>query len=202
MSNLVQPIVVSAEGNHLDAVAAAATASLGGFGNDSPVYREWLSGPFTKTVRRCKAAQFERLRDAFGVYEAVSGTARAFAMDPVAYDDMPKAVRNLQVSGTEMPRGESSIDLGADYWSAVVNGSLGMSTGKTAAQVAHAFWMAGRVLNIIEVAGHEFERLLPDATYVVRDAGLTEFDGPTTTVAVMDEALGNYAIELERLLHG
>lgn len=191
---LVQPIVVRACGAHEDAVLAAARASRSAWTPEtSAVFAEWLSGQHTKTVRRAKPAQFDRLVARFGVDAVRVGDAAAFALVPSAYEDFDAGVARLQVSGLVLPRaGDRPVDLGGAVL--VVNSSLGMTTGKEAAQVAHGAWSAGTSdVSVVRCDAAAFARAAERADSVVVDSGLTELDGPTPTVAVFRRS-GQFAI--------
>ncbi|MBW4096435.1 MAG: hypothetical protein HIU81_14255 [Acidobacteria bacterium] len=73
--------------------------------------------------------------------DASSGLVTALAFAPVRYSDMPSDLRRLQVSGTCLPSVPQPVIPGAP--TVVLNGTLGMTTGKAAAQAAHAVmdWM-------------------------------------------------------------
>lgn len=188
MTTLVQPIVLRASGTHAEAVEAAARASwgLGQMLPGNPAWPAWLAGHHTKSVRRAKPSLFERLCEEYGVVSAeVVGGAAAFALVPMPYDSFG-SLRSLQVSGTEMPRDHEVLDaLPEGFSGLVVDASLGMSTGKEAAQVAHGVWQAGGWAPVVRVDAQCFASAKHSATSVVTDSGLTELDGPTPTVAVL-----------------
>ena len=74
----------------------------------------------------------------------------------------------------------------------VVATDLGMSAGKTLAQIGHAALMAdpdpGLDLDVVGAAADEWERLTPDAVAIVRDGGLTELTPGSETVLVLQRA--------------
>lgn len=210
---LVQPIVLlidkDAPPTHLDAVKAAASASVDaiaedclgtGDGSRPEVWRQWLSGPFTKTVRRANPKQWAKLPPATG--EAACGTARAVAFRPAAYDNLDKAISRLQVSGTDLvPVAEEPALLHAPVL--VMNASLGMTTGKASAQAAHAlmaYWLkldgererawasAGSPFSIVEVDADRFAAAAASAVKgtLIRDNGLTEIAPGSATAMVLE----------------
>jgi peptidyl-tRNA hydrolase len=71
----------------------------------------------------------------------------------------------------------------------VVATDLGMSSGKTLAQVGHAALMApldpGLDVHVVGAAGEEWSRLAGSAAAVVRDGGLTEVTPGSETVLVL-----------------
>lgn len=205
MSNLVQPILVTLDDSHERIVTAAARASLLACEDvASEPWATWLSGRFTKTVRRIKEKELAKLRllDTPHV-EVESGNMVAMAFEPMAYDAFPKLLKNAQVKGTEAPReaahaDEDLVEFMREYHTPLylINEDLGMSTGKTAAQLAHAYWMAWQTSQsktpesfphppTLWVKQEVFEKYKPAAEQVVTDAGLTELSGPTETVLVV-----------------
>lgn len=218
MSKLVQAILVEKTDDisHEAAVRVAATASLNTAFLDmddefrDPVWEEWLSGPFTKTVRRVKPAIMERLIAADGPEFAqamivdIPGLPRSMSLRPMTMDQFPKLVRNAQVSGFDVPKEFTTLDsidvvqinFDAGKVAIVVNDELGMTTGKECAQVSHGFWIAwlngvrderkGYYPAVMRVSQKDFSQLEETARYCVNDNGLTEFDGVVTkTVLVM-----------------
>jgi len=197
----VQPIVVSRTGTHEDAVTAAAQASLRAYllDPDDPQWQAWLGGAFTKTVRRAKPGQLAALRPQAAV-AVQQGQALALGFPPCTYAELAPAIAKLQVSGTELERvGWGSNDQLARLC-LVVNESVGMSTGKTAAQAAHAlfawylqadhvqrFWwvQVGTPLHITGATQAEFDRCAPKAGVVITDAGRTETAPGTATVLAL-----------------
>lgn len=201
-TELVQPIALRRSGTHEDALLAVARASTLAYYNtpDDPAWDLWLSGRFTKTVRRAKPAQFDALRDTAAA-EAVSDEAAALAFAPVTYDDMATPLRKLQVSGTELPRrGWDALDehAGTTAPLLVINEALGASTGKLCAQAAHGClawflqaspdtrdaWAADARLYV--TGADDPVRALPgrQPTITIVDAGLTEIPPGSISVAV------------------
>lgn len=149
----VQPIVVSKTGTHLETIVAAAKVSLRVWSldhTDSPLgrknYEAWLSGPFTKTVRRASYSDISRILDwaddnsvpyADEATEDLYGTVLAFP--PMRYEDMPKEIGRLQVNGTDFERTAQTVhDDRNTPVTLAVNADL--TTGKAAAAAAHALW--------------------------------------------------------------
>jgi peptidyl-tRNA hydrolase len=150
---LIQPIVLLVDRDNpspdVDGIAAVAEASVTAywratiFGQKLGAWDEWLSGPFAKTVRRADRKTFDKLRALFtgdaSPTRVCVGSAEALAFNPIEPGSMPSALKRLQVSGTTLPRGEA--DVSADRSATIVlNEDLGMSTGKAAAQAAHALF--------------------------------------------------------------
>ena len=110
-------------------------------GPDLPEWEEWLAGSFTKTVRRARLAEYGKAKALGPLAEVRRGEASALAFAPAPADSLLKPIARLQVSGTELPRLGWPEDEGATCHTFVaLNADLGMSTGKAAAQAAHAMW--------------------------------------------------------------
>lgn len=201
---LVQAIAVRRGcGTHEDLVVAVALASVRALLNtrDNPAWDQWLAGPFTKSVRRGTATQMAAISTECAGLARV-GEVEAVAMIPAPYEEISHHLRRMQVSGLGRPR------VAQEGWYVrcdsgpllVVNESLEMSTGKTAAQVAHglmswglaqqevvlAEWMAaGNPLGVRGVPKGEFEDLRKTAHIVIEDAGYTEITAGSCSVLVV-----------------
>ena len=142
MAELVQPVVLLRSGSHEDAIRCVAEASLRAYvaAPDLHEWQEWLSGIFTKTVRRAKPAEYEKAKGAGALVEVCHGDARALAFAPYPADALTGPIARLQVSGTELPRLGWGDRLGNEHVFVAINNDLDMSTGKAAAQAAHALW--------------------------------------------------------------
>ncbi len=186
-----------------DGIAAVALASVLACAADpsNPAWERWLSGPDTKSVRRADAKNYAKTATAHPeAIEATHGRAAAMALPPLPMDALPKALARLQVSGTELPAGTTE-PVAAGLPVIVLNQDLEMSTGKAAAQAAHALfaWVLElgpeRRTDWIR-AGHdvsvtwmrEVELLASAATAgagpLIRDAGHTEIAPGSATAHV------------------
>lgn len=215
--SLVQPIVLLVDKNdpagHADSVVAAAIASVSAYRNalehaaDEDKWRAWLSGRFTKSVRRADAKTFAKLASDTGLGvpgSAYIGPAKAIAYAPSTYEDLPKKLSRLQVSGTELPElkaTQQSHQRSGDPV-IVINSALGMSTGKAAAQAAHALfaWHLNRSnpdadiaalhllsTGLISASEGDFEDLKTLAAGpLIVDSGLTEIAPNTATAFVIE----------------
>lgn len=205
-NGLIQPIVVRRSGTHEQMVEAAALASVAAWfaEPDAPVWEEWLSGAFAKTVRRARPVEVEKVQP-YVVAAIRVGDAEAFAMLPHDKATLPREVAKLQVSGLDAERTgwtePAGLPPGAP--TLVINADAGMTTGKTCAQAAHGLfawalsqkrilpledWAAANMpFAIREVDRVEFERLRAcGAVVVIEDAGHTEVDPGTATVLVLN----------------
>jgi hypothetical protein len=199
----VQPIVLLVDRENpapavdgISAVAGASAISFRARDVNDPAWVEWLSGPFAKSVRRADAKTFRKVITELGdlspvIYEV--GDARAAAFPPMPTDQLPKLLSKLQVSNTHLPDKDSAAPaFGARTPTIWLNADLDMSTGKAAAQAAHAamLWLIQmpdapvnaplvvfRPQTILEGVAEDF----PAA--VIRDAGRTEI-APNSLTAV------------------
>lgn len=204
----VQPIVVDKGGAHLDTVKAAAIASvvvyLGCAEADREPWELWLAGPFTKSVRRAKSSQVEAMAclERRAVADVRIRGSRAVAFPPKRYEDLPRELVRLQVSGTDFPRDVRQNTGPSKPGSVIVLVRSDLTTGKAAAQAAHALfaWMLDTsgperdhwVYDVedTEVAlcdAAELERCTAvEGAVSIRDAGRTEVaPGTLTAVAWM-----------------
>ncbi|MCC3270750.1 peptidyl-tRNA hydrolase [Arthrobacter gengyunqii] len=205
-SDTVQPIVLLVDKEdpaaHLDAVAAAAVASVSAYARreEDEAWDNWVYGRFTKSVRRAGPKVFEKMAASAPSGTVAVGRAKAVAFEPVSYEEMPKKLRALQVSGTHLPDGEP-VPGSQGTPLIVVNADLEMSTGKAGAQAAHALMAWYLTLSAEErtawyddggrasvrlAAGAEFEALAkaPGAGPLIVDAGMTEIAPNTATAFV------------------
>jgi len=191
---------------HADAVAAAALACVLAFArrDSDEAWEDWVHGRFTKTVRRAGPKPFAKLSAGAPSGTVVIGKAEAAAFEPQRYEDMPHALRSLQVSGTQLPAGDP-VPASEGNPLIVLNQGLDMSTGKAAAQAAHALlaWylalapeQAGAFAGnpgaaVTEVRAERFRELsaAPGAGPLIVDAGLTEIDPGSATAFVAPAGL-------------
>lgn len=214
-SELVQQIVLLVDRGQpapeAEGIAAAALASVGAFAASpaAPEWRIWAEGSFAKVVRRADAGTFAKLRAAHPDHAlGVAGAGQAIAFVPGPSAQVPRKIAKLQVSGTELPRAaevpRAPRAPGVEPCLAVVlNDSLGMSTGKAAAQAAHALfawlldaeparletWLrSGRPLDVRRLPDADFRRSVDTvgAGPVIHDAGRTEIEPGSATACVMD----------------
>jgi peptidyl-tRNA hydrolase len=171
-------------------------AEPGGEWHDDVV--AWVGGRIRKVSRRARGAHWEAVQALPGVTIQV-GKAQVRALVPGRVVDAPKELSRLQISGSELPSDEPGpIPPGARVlW---LNPRVEMTAGKAAAQVGHASMLLAPTLSEADLkewaavdfrcavrtpSTAEWDALVarPD-TVVVRDAGYTEVDPGTVTVAV------------------
>lgn len=195
---LVQAIVVGPGGSHLEVVDAVMRASVGAYLNrdvGNPAWDDWLAGSFTKTVRSTNARKLAELAAMPDTTVVTVGDATAVAFAPMRRDDLPRPVARARVSGLERERPTREQIPPIEGHNVFINDSLPMSTGKTAAQAAHALMVralngqwspthieAARVVPISHGLFEVFASTSPEA--VIRDAGWTEVaPGSATAIA-------------------
>lgn len=212
---LVQPIILLVDrenpaGQDLG-IAAAALASAKAFLNDpeNPDWQQWAAGAFAKSVRRADAKMFAKVLTNFPEHVAVDiAEARAAAFAPMPADQLPKLLAKLQVSGTQLPPSEengeeTSQEEPPSLVTIVLNKSLEMSTGKAAAQAAHALfawvieagaqqvqaWIdADFSLDVQWLERKEFRKGQRKAAGpIIHDAGRTEIEPGSTTAFVVSK---------------
>ncbi|GAA3302939.1 MULTISPECIES: peptidyl-tRNA hydrolase [Glutamicibacter] len=205
---LVQPIILridkedpSSEDEGLSAVARAAVIA---YLQDpqNPDWQQWASQAFAKSVRRANPKMFAKVLEMFPE-QMVSevGKAQAVGLPPLPAADLPKLIAKLQVSGTQLPKADEVLDAKINI---VLNKSLEMSTGKAAAQAAHALfawlteapaesveaWLQSHApVGIRHLPRKDFEQLSRQAAGpVIQDAGRTEIEPGSVTAFVMSKA--------------
>lgn len=188
----------------------------------APYLRRWRDGRIRKLVRRARGARWERCQTWPGVsIEEEGAEVRAFV--PLPARPLPPELEELQVSGTQFPRGpvatwadgghpgapasrpgEDSADVaggaGARVITVALRPGLDLTTGKAAAQCAHAAQLAweqlvlsgesdllrawhddGWRVRVLDELSSEQWAGWNEAPIRVVDAGFTEVDGPTET---------------------
>ena len=153
----------------------------------------WIGSRIRKIARRARGAHWAAVQELPGVTVDVDG-AQARALLPGPVDDVPKVVGRLQIGGTDLPDDEPGPP-GAGVPVIWVNGALGMTVGKAAAQVGHASMLDAAARGLSEVPPYAV-RSAPPARWAelcraaergeavaVRDAGFTEV-APGTITAI------------------
>lgn len=210
---LVQPIILFVDreepASEQHGIAAAALASVQAYlhAPENPDWRIWAAGHFAKSVRRADAKMFAKVLAAFPDHVlATVGEGRAAGLPPMPAAALPKLLAKLQVSGTQLPPGDPLPEAALTI---TLNDSLGMSTGKAAAQAAHALfawvleskpaavqaWInAGCPVGVQELAAKEFKKGARKCKGpVIQDAGRTEIEPGSTTAFVTTTGLATKA---------
>lgn len=201
---LVQPIILLVDREEPcpedEGIAVAALASVNALlaNPRHPYWRPWAQGAFAKSVRRADAKMFAKVAAEFPEHTpAQIGSARAMGFAPMQADSLPKRLAKLQVSGTTLPPGRPMDPTTVRI---ALNDALGMSTGKAAAQAAHALfaWVlegkpqeleawraAGCLLSVERLDSKAFRKNARSAHGpVIHDAGRTEITPGSATAFV------------------
>ncbi|MFD7178506.1 aminoacyl-tRNA hydrolase [Streptomyces sp. NPDC059904] len=205
----VLPLVVrierAAPPARTDALETAARAVLvilsdpraTGDGEWAEVMRDWQDARIRKVVRRARGAEWRRAEALDGI--TVTGeSAEVRAFPPVPLDGWPKDLARLQVSGTELDDPEPPAEPDRTAPVLWLSPDLGMTAGKSMAQVGHgaqlAWWEltdeqrakwrdAGFPLSVRTADADRWAELTTSGLPVVRDAGFTEIAPGNTVVA-------------------
>lgn len=201
---LVQAIILridkedpSTEDEGLSAVARAAVIAYLRSPHE-PEWQTWSEQAFAKSVRRANPKMFSKVLEMFPeAMVSQVGQAQAVGLPPLPANDLPKLIAKLQVSGTQLPKSAevliAEVNIG-------IRKSLQMSTGKAAAQSAHALfawlteeqgerierWLSAHApVGIQHLSDEDFERLRAQAAGpVIQDAGRTEIEPGSETAFV------------------
>jgi peptidyl-tRNA hydrolase len=153
----------------------------------------WVDARIRKIARRARGAHWVAVQELPGVTVTV-GEAQARALLPGPVDEVPKIVARLQIGGTDLPDddpGPPPPDVPV-IW---LNGALGMTVGKAAAQVGHASMLDAAARGLTAVPPYavrtstreRWAQLCQSAergeAVAVRDAGFTEV-APGTITAI------------------
>lgn len=182
----------------LEAVAAAVVARIETFETGTTEQRDalarWRAGRIRKVVRRARGAAWDRAASTCSAVTHVGGI-RVCVFEPGPTDQVPAEISKLQVGGFNLPANpaEDPDELVTLY----LNPQLELSTGKAAAQVAHAaqlvfetaqahqreLWASQDFGCHVRVACPTlWEQLKTTGQVHVVDAGFTEIDPGTMTV--------------------
>jgi len=157
----------------------------------------WVDARIRKIARRARGAHWAAVQELPGVTVTVGSgdsAAQARALLPGPVDEVPKIVARLQIGGTDLPDddpGPPPSDVPV-IW---LNGALGMTVGKAAAQVGHASMLDAAARGLASVPPYAVRTAARDRwaelcrsvergeAVAVRDAGFTEV-APGTITAI------------------
>jgi peptidyl-tRNA hydrolase len=157
----------------------------------------WVASRIRKIARRARTAHWAAVQELPGVTVDVDG-AQARALVPGPVDAVPRTVARLQIGGTDLPDDEPG-PLPAGVPVIWVNGALGLTVGKAAAQVGHASMLDAAVRGLTSVPPYAVRTANRDRWAAlcravergeavgVRDAGFTEV-APGTITAITTPA--------------
>lgn len=186
----VQPIFVVPDHPQDRVICAAAKASVLALAEiPSPFWALWLQGPFTKTVRRIKSQErLETLKEQYSDSTYLEDIALASV--PMPYAEFPKPFQRAQVTGWDnqvLPPSTAQSGQATIY----LNETLEMTTGKMAAQAAHALmklYLAEKCVPSVKICMVPQERLESmDTRYAIKDNGLTEIAPGSLTAVLVEE---------------
>lgn len=206
---MIQPIAVLKDpadpAGHEETCLAAALASAAALAlfPDEELWLPWYRSGQGKSVRRGKPKDLRAI-EAQGAAVVRVGKALAAAQAPATYP-LTGRMKQLQVAGTEMEHGDAEVEHmlpapgDVPVLNLAVDTSLGMSTGKAAAQSAHAAfdwavqlgeeamaaWMdAEQPAVLVPLPAKGMRKARRKATVEIHDAGHTEIaPGSMTALA-------------------
>ena len=148
-------------------------------------FDDWWRHSFRKVCLRAEPREWEAMRELD--HERVGDVACLPPLRRSARDRVLVRMQALSAEAGALP------ELGApafDGLTLVVATGLGMSAGKTLAQIGHAALMAdldpGLELRVVRAGADAWSRLAGSAAAIVRDGGLTELTPGSETVLVLD----------------
>lgn len=148
-------------------------------------FDDWWRHSFRKVCLRAEPRDWEAVRDLD--HERVGDVACLPPVRRAARDRVLVRMQTLNEEAGALP--PVAADLVPGSLTLVVATDLGMSAGKTLAQIGHAALMADLDPDLaLDVAGaetDEWRRLAPEAVAIVRDGGLTELTPGSETVLVL-----------------
>ncbi len=158
-------------------------------------FDEWWRDSFRKVCLRADPREWEDVRGLD--HERVGDVA---CLPPVRRSEREKVLVRMQTLSAEagpLPEAGSSAP---DVLTLVVATDLGMSAGKTIAQIGHASLLADPdhgldpavALRVVGAGTDEWSALAVSATAIVRDGGLTEIAEGSETVLVLRAAGTNH----------
>jgi hypothetical protein len=154
---------------------------------------EWLNGRIRKLVKRARNKAWDDTIEASENFaQATFGSATVRVFPPVHFSEMPPSLKKLQVTGLESEKQEIFVDPNFTGLEITVDSRLGMSTGKTVAQVNHVaqlFLMDGEIEKVEEWQKRGFPTRFKFSDEIasspfdiqVQDAGFTEIPAGSRT---------------------
>lgn len=205
-TSFVQAIAVKSD-SHIEtirtvALSSAQTLAINLDILDTHNWKEWLETDYRKTVRKIsKPSQINKLKKLDYAYHLQIKNTEVFVFYPTTYQEFPKDLSRLQVSGLDFEDKTiptvSQQDKENDP-TIYLNKDIITTTGKMAAQAAHILcqwvlhtpkdtikkWKNVGKVNIEEISFKE-HNIENDPKYLfIRDNGLTEIEKGTITTAI------------------
>jgi peptidyl-tRNA hydrolase len=148
-------------------------------------FDDWWRHSFRKVCLRAEPREWEAMRELD--HERVGDVACLPPVRRSARDRVLVRMQALNADAGVLPELGDPLPAGLTL---VVATDLGMSAGKTLAQIGHAALMAdldpGLELSVAGAAAGEWARLEEAAVAIVRDGGLTELEPGSETVLVLE----------------
>jgi len=147
-------------------------------------FENWWRHSFRKVCLRAEPREWEAMRELD--HERVGDVACLPPVRRSARDRVLARMQTLSGEAGDLPPLPTELAPGLTL---VVATDLGMSAGKTLAQIGHAALMTDLdpdlALSVVGAPGAKWERLASGAAAVVRDGGLTELPRGSETVLVL-----------------
>lgn len=198
------------EDDAMSACVSAMFSIFDGYGTDSDLTNrvdEWIKSRIRKIVKRAHGAKWRKLESAVesgdvaipsSVTLNAHGESVVYAFAPMRASEMPKVLRNLQVSGLDLGRsqcdGLNHQESGSEMTLLVtLNDDVEMTSGKAIAQACHVAQVALKALDDDDFSEwcdsglqcqFTWKRLCGDASnhdVVIHDAGFTEVPSNSLT---------------------
>lgn len=148
-------------------------------------FDDWWRHSFRKVCLRAEPREWEDVRALD--HERVGDVACLPPVRRSARDHVLARMQALSEEGGPLPEFDEPVP---DTLTLVVATDLGMSSGKTLAQIGHAALMADLNpdlgVHVVGAGGEEWATLAGSAAAIVRDAGLTEITPGSETVLVLE----------------
>ena len=152
----------------------------------------WNGGPIRKVVRRARGVRWAATEELPHVEVAAGAVVRAFV--PAPLDHVPDVLARLQVGGTDLPDAGTPAPAVLGGVTVALTPRHPLTTGKAAAQGAHAAHLAwhmlpdltawratGFAVRVLLPAAREWPATVRRSVVQVRDAGFTEVPPGTVT---------------------
>jgi peptidyl-tRNA hydrolase len=151
-------------------------------------FEDWWRHSFRKVCLRAEPREWEAVRDLD--HARVGDVA---CLPPVRRSARDRVLVRMQALSADAGSLPEPGDLAPNALALVVATDLGMSSGKTIAQIGHAALLAdldpGLDVHVAGARDDEWARLAGTAVAIVRDGGLTEITPGSETVLVLQGPL-------------
>ncbi|MBP3088178.1 ACR protein [Corynebacterium sp. sy017] len=184
-------------------VAVCLAPQAGHDGAWAQALERWYTHRIRKVARRARGSAWHKVHVLPGV-SVESGQAQVRAFVPSAVAEVPAQIAKLQIHGTDVPYEPVAQPPAEDLPVIYVDRSLGMTMGKTAAQVGHGAMLLAAELSyahilqwqhnnfactVREVDAQQFRLACDQAPVRVQDAGFTEIAPGSVTVCAAPRPL-------------